>query len=59
MVTVVAVIIKRNVGINMSSRSKVYGMKWNLLSCMFYLEFVVCVFALEFCFLKLEQLIVL
>jgi hypothetical protein len=57
MVTVVAVNIKKKCEISMSSQNKLYGTKWNLLSGLFCLEFVVLVFALKFCFLKLEELI--
>jgi hypothetical protein len=40
----------------MSSQSKVYGIKGNLVSCMFSLDFVVCVLALVFSFLQWEEL---
>lgn len=42
MVIVVAVNVKSKFEISMSLQSKLYGMKGNLLSCMFCLEFVVC-----------------
>jgi hypothetical protein len=41
MVTVVAINIKREMEIKMSSQSKMYGMKGNLVSCMYSLDCVV------------------
>jgi hypothetical protein len=54
MVTVVAVNIKRNIGINMSSLSKVSGMKWNLVSCMCSLGFFCLCVCLRVLFSEIE-----
>ena len=56
MVTVVAVNIKMETEIKMSSQSRVEDMKVKLVHCMCSLDCVVCVFALVFYFLKWEEL---
>jgi hypothetical protein len=56
MATVVAVNIKRETEIKMSSQRKLCGMKGNLVSCMCSLDCVVRAFALVFYFLKWEEL---